>query len=156
MLEVTARESREFSALVKRNRAVAPYALFVLSGLAACVALGIALGWAVAGAWMVVPFAGLESVALLAAVWVFSRHAGDFELISLDGDRLLVEIGIAGTVARFEFNAAWVRIVALEGQRDRVAVRYGGRDVEIGRHLLEGERRWLVRELTRRLPWARS
>ena len=46
------------------------------AALAAAV-LAISVGFAMAGAWLVLPFAGLEVVALAAAYLVYSRRFGE-------------------------------------------------------------------------------
>lgn len=156
MLEATAHESQEFTALTRRNCSLAPVPLCVGAGFVAGLVLAIASGWALVGAWLVLPFAGLEALALAAAVVCHGRRVGDFERIRLSGSSLLVEVGERGAVRRYEFNAAWVRLVARDEGRGRTVLRYRGRELEIGRHLGEGERRKLVRELLRRLPSAQA
>lgn len=155
MLEATTDESREFTALARRNCSIAPIPLCLATGLSAAVAVLIAAGWAVAGAWVILPFAGLEAMALGVALVIYARRVGDYERISLIGERLLVEVRDGDELRRHEFNRAWVRIVTGHGGRGRVAVGYHGREVEIGRQLAEGERRRLVQELRRRLLPAR-
>ncbi len=156
MLEATAHDSQGFTALAKRNCSIAPVAFCIGTGALVATAVLIATAWAVAGAWLVLPFAGLEGLALVAAVVCLGRHAGDFERICLTGDRLVVEVQELKALRRYEFNPAWVRIVVSDEGRGRLAVRYHGRELQIGRHLAEGERRRLVQELLSRLPSARA
>lgn len=155
MLEATTDESREFIALARRNCSIAPIPLCIGTALIAAVSLAIAAAWAAAGAWLILPFAGLEAVALGVALVSYGRRVGDYERIRLSGERLVVEVRDGDELHRHEFDPAWVRIVMSRGGRGRVAVGYHGREVEIGRQLAEGERQRLVRELRRRLPSAR-
>lgn len=45
----------------------------------AAAALAISLGFAMAGAWLVLPFAGLEMLALIAAYLAYARRFGTEE-----------------------------------------------------------------------------
>ena len=40
--------------------------------------VAIGIGFAVLGAWMVLPFAGLETIALAIAFFVIARRAGNY------------------------------------------------------------------------------
>ena len=56
-----------FSLILKRNCSISPAGLAGVFGALAVVALAIGAGFALAGAWLVLPFAGLEVAALSAA-----------------------------------------------------------------------------------------
>ncbi len=56
-----------FSVLLKRNCSISPLGLARACALLAAVTLGIAIAWALLGAWLVLPFAGLEVIAPAAA-----------------------------------------------------------------------------------------
>jgi uncharacterized membrane protein len=105
----------------------------------------IAAGFAAAGAWMIIPFAGLEVAALLIAAAVFLRRAGDFERVAVCGNRILVEVRERGLAEQFEFHRGWARVVT--GDSGRLALRSHGRTVEIGRYCSEEGRQILAREL---------
>jgi len=47
--------------------------------LLAAVAIGIAIGFAAIGAWLVLPFAGLEALALAIAFFAMARRIADDE-----------------------------------------------------------------------------
>lgn len=95
-----------FSLLLKRNCSISPSGLIWVYGLIAAVTLGIALAFAALGAWMVLPFAGIEIVALGIAFALNGRHAADYERIQFGEDRLLVEVCESDSVRRHEFNPA--------------------------------------------------
>jgi len=111
--------------------------------------LVIAGGFAAAGAWLIIPFAGLEVAALMTAAAVFLRRAGDFERVAVCGDRILVEVRERGLAEQFEFHRGWARVVT--GKSGMPALRSHGRTVEIGRYCGEEGRQQLARELQRRL-----
>jgi len=98
--------------------------------------LGIGAGFALAGAWPVLPFAGLEVVALAAAFYLNGRHAADYERIAVSGDKLLVQASDAGRMELHEFDRRWLRIDERRRGRDlRVLLCSSGSELEIGRHL---------------------
>src|SRR6185503_20240981 len=106
-----------------------------LAGVFAALALvvvTIGAGFAIAGAWLVLPFAGLEVLLLVAAYLAYARRAADYERIVLDSGRLTVEVGKAQRIERYEMEARRAR-VSLEEQR--VVVRGAREQLELGRHL---------------------
>ena len=141
------------SLLLKRNCSMSPGGMLRLFALLALVSLGIAAGFAIAGAWLVLPFAGLEALALGAAFLVNARHATDFERIEVSTGRLTVEVAEADRVTRYVFDprAAKLRLEKDEGYGARLLLRTPGRDVEIGRHLDAEARVEFAAEMTKKL-----
>lgn len=64
-----------FSVLLKRNCSISPAALARVFALLVAVTLGIGIAFAAVGAWLVLPFAGIEVVVLAAAFIAKARHA---------------------------------------------------------------------------------
>jgi len=142
---------------VKRNCSISPRALAVLLALMAGFAFAIGVGFALYGAWPILPFAGLEVAALAAAFYVNGRHAADYERIALEAGLLVVEVRDGERVATHRFNPHWVRIDVSETPRDvRVALRSQGNELEIGRHLDASGRERLAQEVRERLAQART
>jgi uncharacterized membrane protein len=106
------------------------------------------------GAWLILPFAGLEAMALyLAFSWV-QRHVQDSESLVIRGDAVALAVQEASQTRHYEFNRVWARLVVEQenqGQGVRLALRSHGREVEIGRYLDSGGRQRLARELKARL-----
>lgn len=141
-----------FSLLLKRNCSISPAALARVFAFLVAVTLGIGIGFAVAGAWLILPFAGIEVALLAAAFLVNGRHAGDYERIERTGDRLSVEVSSAGRRERHEMRVAATQVrVAREGYGARVWLRSNGREFEIGRHLQGQGRAELAVELAKRM-----
>jgi uncharacterized membrane protein len=137
----TAAPDPGFSLTLKRNCSISPSGLLWLLGLMIATSLGIAVAFAIAGAWMILPFAGLEVLALVAAFYLHGRHAGDYERLAISGGRLRIEVRDGETVRRSDLDRAWVRLRERESGRDyRIAIVARGEEIEIGRHL-DGERR---------------
>ena len=132
----TAAIESDFGVTFKRNCSIAPNALLWILASMMLVSFGFGAGFAFLGAWMVLPFAGLEMLALAAAFYVNGRHAGDYECIRIDGGRLVVDVGDAERIVRHEFNPAWARLVGRRlGNDYHVLLRSHGKELEIGRHL---------------------
>ena len=117
----------------------------VFAALAALV-LAIGAGFAAAGAWLVLPFAGLEVLLLGAAFVLHARHAADYERIELQSGHLAVEVTEADRVARYQLQNA--RVSMEEG---RVVLRDAKEEIEIGRHIGAEARAELVAELEKAL-----
>jgi len=62
--------------ILKRNRSMSPAGLATAFAVLAVLTLAIGAGFAFIGAWLVLPFAGLEVVILAAAFFVYARRAG--------------------------------------------------------------------------------
>lgn len=133
--------------MLKRNCAVSPrqFVMFYLS--LAVVSLGIALLVAIRGAWLVLPFTGLDLLVVGVAFIIHARHATDYEYIRLTPGCLLVERCSAERLTHYEFNPQWVRIDVEGMPRARVVLRSGRQSVPIGANLALHRREPFAREL---------
>ena len=137
-----------FSLTLKRNCSISPAGLAGVFAALACVVVAIGAGFAAVGAWLVLPFAGLEVLLLGWAFVAYARRAADYERIELDSGRLTVEVGEAQKTARYEMDACGAR-VRLEDER---VVLFGAREqLELGRHLDADGRARFAAELQKRL-----
>ena len=133
--------------LLKRNCSLAPRHLLAVFGSLACLSLAIAgLLWT-QGATLVVPFAGLEIVALGAATLAYARHAADRERLLLRSGRLTVECTLGRTVERAEFEPSWVRVEPQSGERSLIELSGQGQRIAVGRFVRPDQRRALADEL---------
>lgn len=134
----------------RRSYSLSPLGLLSCFLALALVCWGIAIGFALKGAWLILPFAGME-VAVLA--WAFlhvAQHAGDCERIAIRDDALEVERIDGRRVERTQMNRHWTQVVLQPGAHHgacRVALRAHGREVEIGRFVNDSERLELARRL---------
>lgn len=152
MQDGSAADNHEFSLIAKRNCSLQAAERWRAFWLIAIVSAVIALGLAAIGAWPVLPFAGLELVALWIAFRRFAREADDFQRVTIRGDRLLVESCTRGRVERYEWNRYWTQVVVRDGSGNcHVALRSHGREIEFGRCLSDGARLSAARKLRDRL-----
>ena len=96
------------------------------------------------GFWLVMPFSGLEALAVAIAFYLVLRDGERRELVRIDGEQLVIETGISELERRHEFNCAWVRVdLARSRYRfhpTRLFVGSHGRAIELGRFLTDHER----------------
>ena len=139
-----------YSIVARRNNSLTSTGRLFVFGFIFAVSIGIALAFAALGAWMILPFAGLEMLVLYLAFRYIDRHAGDYERIEVTGERVQVEFNEAGRTQHHEFNRSWAQVV-VSGEGSRLALRSHGRECEIGRHVRDEQRLQIARELRRQL-----
>jgi uncharacterized membrane protein len=102
----------------------------------------------VLGAWLILPFAGLE-IGLLGAAFLYTaRHATDFERIERARERLTVDVSEAERRRCYELDARLARVRLQDG---RVLLQAAQARLEVGRHLDAASRARFAAELGRRL-----
>ncbi|GBG12730.1 uncharacterized protein NMK_0262 [Novimethylophilus kurashikiensis] len=120
----------------------------------ATITLIVAFGFFLAGAWVVLPFAGAELGALFWSLRYVCLHAGDYERLTIDHDKVLVEHHTTKQDVRFELNGYWARVILdcqPNGYCRRLALRSHGKEIEFGRFLSSEERLNVGRLLKSRL-----
>jgi uncharacterized membrane protein len=141
--------------LSKRNCSLAPRQLALIFASLATVSLGIAVAFAAAGAWMVLPFAGIEVLALGTAFVVYARHAADYERIVLSRDCLLVETSRAERLSQETCAPAWIRVEYNGARQELIGLVTSGQRIEVGRFVPESERTDLAMQLRAQLQGLR-
>lgn len=134
--------------LMKRNCSLSPRQVGWFYFSIVCVSLAIAVFFTVwQGAWLVLPFAGLELLGLGIALLAHARHAADYERVSMTDGMLVVETASASRITREVFNPYWVRVELGESFRALVVLRSGKRTVRVGSYLDPHRRRKFAQEL---------
>ncbi len=142
------------NASLGRGAAVSALAIIALTTLA------VALAWSLAGFWLVLPFAGLE-VVVLVAVFRHVLHQGQFrEVIRIGRDRVTVQTGRGRPERECHLPRPWTRVVCepgpFRGYPCRLWLRARGRQVEVGSCLTDPEREALWQRLKVLLPFAET
>lgn len=121
--------------------------------VAGCVMLGIAVGFAALGLWLVLPFSGAEWLLLAYAFNISLADARQREVLTIDEASVRLEKGRDRPEEVFQFQRAWLALdwmkPVLRGHPSRLAFRSHGKQVEVGGFLAEEEREKLARELRR-------
>ena len=134
-----------------RSSSLTPAQLGRLYVSLCAVTLGIGAVFWFHGAVAILPFAGLEVLAVGAGFLAYARHAADREHILLQGRRLVVELENAGRLERAEFNREWVRVEPGADDRSLIEVSGQGRRVIVGRYVRPELRPALAQEIRRAL-----
>ena len=139
-----------YALAARRNNSLTSFDRIFAFGLIAFVSLGIATAFACLGAWPILPFAGIEVLVLYWAWRWVARHAHDYELLTITGDVVEIEVADVERVQRFRFNRCWTQVVcARDGAT--LALHSHGRQIEFGRHLTNEERLQAAGALRRQL-----
>ena len=142
----------ELCVVARRNDSLGTRGRRTAFCLIAVVSLGLGAGFVVAGAWPVLPYSLLEITVLAVAFACLERRARDFERLTVDGDRVIVERVRGGRFVRHEWNRRWVRIETIAGRDGlptRMVLRSGGQACEFGAALAAARRVEVAQKLRR-------
>jgi len=152
MISVETGQCADYLLVAQRNNSLSRKERQWVLGFICAVSSCIALAFAAFGAWPVLPFAGIEMAVLYGAFRYIDWHAGDYESLEINGDRVRIEFREGRAVRQVEFNRHWAQVVMGEGSgRGRLALRSHGREVEFGCHLTNEERERVAQELRQQL-----
>jgi uncharacterized membrane protein len=105
------------------------------------------------GLWPILPFAGLEMLALGWALRVSMRRRHYSQIILLSDDVVRVETRDGSRVRKIEFTRHWARVKLRRADfrlhPSRLTIESHGRECEVGGFLNEEERRALAGQLMR-------
>jgi uncharacterized membrane protein len=149
-MECTFRQDMGYSCTARRHNALSSSDRLFAFGFIAVVSMTIALAFAWLGAWLILPFAGIELLVLFFVARYLERHAQDYERLTVSGEVVAMEVVDAGRLERRELNRRWAQVIcARDGSR--LALRSHGREIVFGRHLSGGERLAVARALKEQL-----
>ena len=135
---------------LKRNCSMSPRQLALVFGSLGAVSFGIGFAFAQAGIWLILPFAGIECLALLVAYVVWGRHAGDFDRVRLEGHEVVVQSHRAGVDTERRLPLAWLRLNEPDGLGG-VELQAGPVRLEVGRMAPLERREQFAREFRQAL-----
>jgi len=115
------------------------------------VSFGIAIGFAMAGLWLVLPFAGLEMLVLLLAFYAVWQSSACREVVSISDESIIVETGRTAPEKSCVFQRHWTQVLLqmpkIKGYPSRLFLRCGSQQVEVGSCLSNEERLALSQRL---------
>lgn len=142
----------EYSRTTAFNQSLSPTGRIFFLLLIVSNVMIVAAGFALAGAWLVMPFAGIEIAALAVAFHLISLRDGDFERLTIADQAVCLEVSERGVVSKVEFNRAWAQLVRrTDRRRCRLSLRSHGMEVVIGRLMNDEQRLTWSLELEGRL-----
>ena len=115
------------------------------------IALAVGVFFTLQGLWLVLPFSGIEMLALGTGLYLTSRKVYRREVITLDPVRTRIEKGVRRVDESWEFQTPWVRLVddrrEGSGSTRKLALSVSGESVEIGSFLANPEKDALAFQL---------
>lgn len=148
-----------YTIIARPNNSLSPDdSIKLLAGIAT-VEILIALGFVSIGAWLVLPFAGLEILAFAYAFYTIYLHTDDFESITIEEDRVIVEKRNDKESSKTVFQRYWAQVsvrdvLKIKGSNGKSAlfISSHGNEVEFGRNFINDEQRVLLaRDLRKKL-----
>lgn len=133
----------DYKIIVKHNNSLAPRDACFLFGAITLIAFAVSLGVARAGAWPVLPFAGLEILAFGCAFYYVYLHAGDFECITINENEVVVEKHQCKSSEVTTFQRYWVRAMIKTKPDGSQGIFIGshGKDIEFGGRFVTDDQR---------------
>ena len=115
MIEYDQTESpRAYRLILSPNCSISWRELIIFYLITCLLALFIGLFFAFNGMWLVLPFSGLEMLALGTGLYIVSRNTHRREVISLDEQQVRVEKGIDKLDQSWTFKTHWTRLKVAE------------------------------------------
>jgi len=141
--------------IVRRNQSLSWQGNKVFIFFVGILCFGIAIGFAIQGLWLILPFAGLEILALTIGLYLCCLRNRQQEVITIDEDKFVLEKGEQTPSEIWEFDRAWVSLELnkskYHGHPSRLLVRSKGKQTEIGECLTNEERQSLANSLVEAL-----
>ncbi len=133
----------DYKIIAHPNNSLSPKGAILLMMALAAITLVVGLGFTLAGAWLVMPFAGLELLAFGYAFYYVYLHTSDFESIEICENTVVVESKNYKTSTRLEFQRYWTQIMLREVDGGQTGIFIGshGKELEFGRRFLDDEQR---------------
>ena len=158
MVSSTVDSEHNWRFVIRPNRSLTWRQTQIAFAVLATVCLTIAGAFALIGFWPVLPFAGLELLAVGAGMYLCALGGRKTEVVRVSRDMIAVEKGREECTERWEFQRAWTTI-RLQYSRvrwypTRLVIGSHGREVQLGGFLTDSERARLAGDLRRAMSSA--
>lgn len=134
--------------VAKPNSSSTPKESVYLLLSVAMVSLTISIAFVNMGAWLVLPFAGLEIAALSYAFYYVYLHSNDYESIIIEHDRIVIQKKNSHQFTKSVFQRYWTKVTVKSvdekcflGSKMGLFIGSHGKEVEFGGHLINDEQR---------------
>ena len=139
--------------MVMPNRAMPWQHIMMIYLLVSGVTISIAFSFFTQGLTLILPFAGLELLALGVVLYISAWRSNIKEVVNITEEKIRIEIGRDVPEKIYELDKAWANIVLERSWNNwypsRLLLRSHGRQLEIGKFLNEQERQCLAIELNK-------
>ncbi|MDZ7842487.1 MAG: DUF2244 domain-containing protein [Gammaproteobacteria bacterium] len=141
-----------FEATIRPNRSMSARQLAVFVICFAVLSLAIALSLFSIGLWLVLPFAGLEILAVGVAIGYSMRRSAGYEWIVVTDREVSVQKSEFGRSQSYNFQRYWTQVRLERGpsrlRPGRLLIGSHGRFIEIGREFVDEDREIFAARLT--------
>ena len=148
---LTKESELEKTIMVMPNRAMPWQHIMMIYLLISGVTISIAFGFFTQGLTLILPFAGLELLALGVVLYISAWRSNIKEVVNVTEEKIRIEIGRNAPEKTYELDKAWAKVVLERSWNNwypsRLLLRSHGRQLEIGKFLNEQERQCLEVEL---------
>jgi len=136
---------------MKRNCSFSPkqVGLFYLSIVS--FSLLVAGYFLLIGVWMIIIFTSIEILALTIALYVYTRHALDYEKITIVGKQLVVERSWGGKIQIDELNTLWTKLHRSGTGKPSLILKSSTKEVPIGFFVVMNEQEQFEKDLEKYL-----
>lgn len=146
-----AHEVGHASLVIRPNRSLSVAGVVTLFFGLSALTLTVGIGFMLAGAWLVLPFALVEVLIIGVLCGWFYRHLDDCELVVVEPDRIWVTKRRGRQSVRADFPRYWVRVI-YGGDQDgpgpaRLWIGSHGRFISLADDINEIDRAQVAREL---------
>lgn len=150
----------EFRAVIRRNSSMTPRSMAVVVICFAVLVVTISLSFFTLGYWLILPFAGLEILAVAAATAATVRATADYELITVKDQKVTVTQRQGKRTVTHDFQRYWTRIRREQGANrfhpTHLLIGSHGRFVSIGSVLTEELKDKLAQQIRDAISYHRS
>ena len=137
--------------MIRPNRSLSREGMVVAFVLVTAVVMTIAIVFAFMGAWMVLPFAGMEALLFGGIFYWFYRHYDDCEYVLIEDNRVRILRRQGSVQTDYEFERSWLRVTLEDNDRrgrpQRAFLSSHGRRIEIARDLNQEDKIEFVEHL---------
>ncbi len=141
----------EFGEFVRPYRSMPPRTMAVTVICFSLLALTIGLSFFALGYWPILPFTGLELIALVVGFTVNWQHSKNYELIVIHGDRVMITQRQGKRLAAHQFQRYWTMVRGLPDtagpHSEQLLIGSHGRFVAVGDALTGAARADLGRRI---------
>lgn len=135
---------------IRRTLSLSSREMLIFFILVCIVTFAINIGFLLVGAWLVLPFAGLELMTLGLALWVVFRSGERVEIVTIKGEDVRVLKQDRKISEEWHYQRYWAQAVLLKDKSwypSKLFIRSHGRAMEIGKCLTDQERERLAIDL---------
>lgn len=110
MIEVQDKQGCTTRLIVTANRSMSWKANLYLAASLGAISMGMAIAMATFGLWMVIPFAGLETIFIVVCLYLTLKRLSRQEVITIDSEAIKVEWGYRQPEVTVNLPRRWSRL----------------------------------------------